>query len=529
MKYQMLAWLLFFAFDSAALVCPPAQTTPDQITIKNDPNEPLVDHNRGVKDFCTEFVVKEFFKSNATLFNFYEITINSMEDAINAYRTKHGLDDKTIFFLVKGGNVMRFGFKNITDLLQTKTREHYTNAYADVFKRSDADFGVFTNPSPAKLKNLDFKMAIKELGQIAKQTLDKLRDEFDKNPKKYFDLMQLSPNDANKVFAEYLSKANELPVLADKDNPRWFGAKIDQFQMRDYAGNPDMMCKYEGNRDLQFEYANNNKSEIIATALTRNGHWIQNSLNRTLAWGGEVKPQLATAFDLDRAKAGCELVITPREGQAQRKTIGGELIDVSLAKDLSTKEFIDNADVLVADYSITSDEGKVLKFKAESFPGIAEDLNGILYRQNDRPWNDAKYEKRIKRIMFWASTDILTTFGTGSPKITEFISAVRNDVVKPLREFYPPNAKKALALKEAANAIAKKYPELPKFNHLLESSAKLADVGLLNNPKEDDQEKLKEFLDVVDVNLDTIGELVNMPKEIIDIKKAYHGKIGNLL
>ena len=84
-KNIMLAQIIFlglcFGSNLSALqedVCPRPQIRPDELLIESniqngDKRVPYVDNTRPIKDLGTDIVVKEFFATKSSLYNFYEI------------------------------------------------------------------------------------------------------------------------------------------------------------------------------------------------------------------------------------------------------------------------------------------------------------------------------------------------------------------------------------------------------------------------------------------------------------------------
>src|SRR5687768_15431151 len=118
---------------TARETCPLPDVTPDRVIIQNDPEEPLVDNNRELKDLGTEIVVKEFFKSKDSLFNFMKLTYETIDNALNDYKKKHDLDDRSMFFLFKGGNVMRIIANGVFAMLPPEARDLLQATYGDIF------------------------------------------------------------------------------------------------------------------------------------------------------------------------------------------------------------------------------------------------------------------------------------------------------------------------------------------------------------------------------------------------------------
>ncbi len=161
------------------------------IDVSTSADAPYVDVNREVKDFGTNFVVTEFFKSEKSLFNFMKLVYTTIDRELRTYRYVHGLDDRAVFLIFKGGNVLRIVANQVLSLVPPETKTFLENAYEGIFKRSDADFSVLVDPK--RLKRLNYDRTLTELIDRTHNALNSLRVEFTKNPGKYFSFMQLDP------------------------------------------------------------------------------------------------------------------------------------------------------------------------------------------------------------------------------------------------------------------------------------------------------------------------------------------------
>jgi hypothetical protein len=78
------------------------------------------------------------------------------------------------------------------------------------------------------------------------------------------------------------------------------------------------------------------------------------------------------------------------------------LIDVSISKKQATglKPFYSHIDKEVMTYTYNN-PNLVFDFKSYSIYGHITDLITVLFEQSARPWDDTKYLKRMKRLMFF--------------------------------------------------------------------------------------------------------------------------------
>ena len=262
--------------------CPLPETAPDEIEIINESrakNTPFVDKTRAIKDLGTDIVVNEFFTTPDTLYNFMDLVYNTINNALADYRKKHDLDDKAIFLLFKGGNVLRIVANGVFEQVGPKIRKILEEKYDSDFKRSDADFSVYIDSE--KLGDLRYTKVFDDISKLVFAELGKIRAEFFANPKKYFNFFQLKPGLANKELEKYFGELKELPLLEDKDNEKWYNTKFEQIQLLDARANKKLDCGFMGQYDWRFE---NRDDKIVGTPLSTTSTWIANTDNRTSEW-----------------------------------------------------------------------------------------------------------------------------------------------------------------------------------------------------------------------------------------------------
>jgi len=138
-----------------------AQVTNKQFSIKNlNINETKInfgevekenmDKKRELNGVITDFVVNEFSKSQEQNLKFLKLVYGTFNNAMKAYRKNKNLNDKQLFFVYKGGNILRIIAYEVFENLCGKSAQTLKKYYADSFKKSDADFSIYIDP---KLSN----------------------------------------------------------------------------------------------------------------------------------------------------------------------------------------------------------------------------------------------------------------------------------------------------------------------------------------------------------------------------------------
>lgn len=126
-------------FDLDALKMPTYST--DEIT------KVLDDEFKPLKGVATDFVVNEFFHEDETLYRFMTQVYTTFERALAIYGQKTGIPPQKLLFLYKGGNILRIISREFLIELPASASRNINDFYSAFFKRSDADFSIYLDPS----------------------------------------------------------------------------------------------------------------------------------------------------------------------------------------------------------------------------------------------------------------------------------------------------------------------------------------------------------------------------------------------
>jgi hypothetical protein len=519
-----------FQEGETSSVCPLPDLAPSKvISIEEDQSDPLIDHDQDLKNLGTNLVVKGFFTSEEALFNFMNLVYGNIARALASYRRDLGVDDKAIFFLFKGGNVLRMVANGVFDLLSPDARDYLKKEYSDDFKRSDADFSVYIDE--LKLNGVDYDRVLAEVDEIIFRELNKIRDEFQTHPMRYFDFFKLKPDLAAQELGTYFDELGKLNAVADPNNPNWYQAKFNQLQILDGRAKPEPKCNFSG----QYDYRNILvDSKMVRMKVTAKPSWVANSDNRTIEfnWGSDAHKTVK--FFLLRSKAAFE-VFYEKDGDIKRKPLMGELIDVSVPhrKDDRLRAFLDSFDKNVATYTLKSADNKKLSFKSYSLLGLAEDLQFIIFDAFLRPWKGGpKYGKRINRLFFLNIVEMIEQFGVGSSRINQYIDDVQEKIIRPLENLYPLSESSSQTVAQITAdvvLISQTWKELGVANEFWQALAKFVDSRLINAPLEGDQSGFADFIATINKKLENAKHLQNMTPLKINVQEVYQVEMKNLL
>lgn len=477
----------------------------NKITFKNkkyntiEIEEEMVDENREYKDFCTTFVVKEFFAQSDSLYAFIFFVYNTFDRAITMYKTAHGLGSNDILFLFKGGNIMRIVSNEFLLELPQRASKRIHEYYDPFFKRSDADFGIYINPA---LQN--FQQIFDEMTTLSFFLQIEIRKVFDAKLTNFFDFFKYNQEYKQEILARYLTELQKTGSLTNPENKKYYGKKITNFGLLDAFAN-NTSGGYQYVNDEAYEFSSTKGDKIVSYNLSNNNsEFMYISFNRALQYsfgaGGEGERQVK--FNLVRTKINFNLVLTTADGMPDHRNMGGELIDVSISHIDSTgalEPFFADVNHNVSTYNLQLGD-KTVKFKSFSLAYLIHDLELVLFLEEgspraSKPWDDNKYAKRINRLIYLYYIDLFIKIKTNTAR-KRYLMNVRDYVIRPLI------ANPELGSKFAA--FARKYRTIDyEFNHIIRQFTDLLSK-MQENPADTDAEEFQKYLQLWDTNLELL-------------------------
>lgn len=333
----------------------------------------------------TEFVSNNFFDRSSRLFRFLNVVFSHYNEMMKKFRDENGLAEKDAFFIFKGGNVMRIVAKDFFLELPENTSRNIINYYSQFFKRSDADFSIYLNPN---LENYDLYFF--QLVQLAYHEQVKIKNILLSNETRYFDFFCYNDQHKRKLFSSLIKSLNFDNVRVGNE---YYKEGIDDYKKVDdffYLKNYDGYSK---------------------ESIGKNDKYLYTSINQT--FDDTTKKLWRTKFSLIRTKVH---FVFQKDGR--NKTIDGELIDVSIPHRNSNEIniFYKEVDKYVVTYTLRRKDEK-LSFYSYTVEYLIKDLERILFLQNDRPWDDDKYAKRLNRLIFMYFIEMFSRVGNGEERI----------------------------------------------------------------------------------------------------------------
>jgi len=441
----------------------------------------LDDKLKPLKDVATDFVVEEFFKTESTLYSFMQLVYNTFDEALTIYRKRRNIKDDELFFLYKGGNVLRIVSQEfLLELPNNATRE--LNAfYAPFFKRSDADFSIYLHPS---IENYD--LIFEEINLISYLLQVHIRNKFLSNPTKYFDFTKYNDKFQQSIMKKYLVKFNGVEGFkfknASLDNSNAIG-KIDLYRPK-----PDLYIKFLKEKTEKDGIAIGGKSPIV-----NSNSYLVISYNSALDFAaGDLESR--RKFTLVRTKVNFSLL----DKNNEMIDVGGELIDVSTPHKLdeTLKEFFKDARSNISQYDLKYGSCE-LKFCSYSINSLIIDLETILFKQASYPWLNGKYVKRLNRLFYMYFVDIFIKIDNGKLRL-QILEDLKNLVIIQYADY-------STDIEEGSDFFLHKYS---KYNIQVKKLVTLM-LGLVKEiDTKENVNNLKEMSEALLVNIDFVVKTI---------------------
>jgi len=512
--------------------------TPDYFDYNDiEIEQDLVDELRPLKNIATEFVVNEFFTSEASLFHFMLKVYNTFDEGLAVYRKKFNIKEDDLFFLYKGGNVLRIvSGEFLLELPSSATRE-IDSFYSQYFKRGDADFTIYMNPELN-----DYEDRFKDVNLLSYLLQVRIRNEFITNPTQYFDYAKYSDEFKSEILDKYLIKFNQVAGFkfkalalaeATSDNTK-FDVKLDNHKGSFYEPKHDIGIEFVNDNDINVN--NHDDSFGDNVRIAREYHLVDDpslivvSYNSALDFPSGSNGSRRTKFTLVRSKVQFSLFteLYPNTGKfdtnrhSEVLNIGGELIDVSMSHRDNTgiDHFFEHQKQYVKRYSLTFNN-ETLNFNSYGLPYLTEDLETILFLFNRFPWEDEKYSKRINRLFYMYFVDIFTKLNSSDER-TSILQELKNNIFIPLSKLSgKADINKNL---EAINKFRNKHSEHLLVMNLLKYLTDL--LGKLKNSTPEDFKNMREMCALLARNASIVVDSISKVRQYCSFDGSI--KVGDI-
>ena len=338
----------------------------------------------------TQFVVYNMMSDTKSLTDVLILVNIVFTEAIIKYCDINGIDKHKILFISKGGIITATILKNFSYQLPANISQIFSTNYKELFKRSDLDFSISID------KDLpNYEEIYEDLSVLSYYLLDNIRDYLRENKYDFFDYFKY-----NKEFKIYTLKQ----LRKNLNNSKYI------------KNTPDVsICKIEYNNvyneepcahDVIYNNISYDKFVTVTGADTQifhpshvgryKHHKIKNDNDFHISYNDTINFNTngnITKFNLIRMKIPFFLQtnITSLNSVENDNTLQhGELIDIGITHKQSTLYVTQNN---IDKYNISNTTCNIYSISYQIYEIIF-----ILFNSGAYPWDDNKYDKRLKRL-----------------------------------------------------------------------------------------------------------------------------------
>jgi hypothetical protein len=420
----------------------------DGIILPDDPDEKqleLTQCNKRFLDLMTNLVAKEvcFSDTNQSFVAKFQFLVNkifedNIKNYINLKRMKGAkLSDVDILFLYKGGTTMKIIYQKYKELLKGELLDEFFEKFSGSFDRSDSDYSLYINPHINQKDNgITFEKIYYEINIICYNSLDTLRNFFNEFPNVFVPLNLITDN----VLVEKINEMNTVLADIKKNSPKctnvhnikefigvsFLGRNVFTRQIGQTLSDDNIDLSFASTKDLlrtdkyrQFisnGYIPTKKNDFLMTLVTKEKKRYyrnfpgseKNDIYLSINESNEYENNNVFAyFSLQRLKINFVAYYISMDNKIGFFDCPSELIDVSILKKKASggELFYSHIDREFLTYTYKSKDIS-FDFKSYSIFGHINDLVFILFKVVSYPWQDNKYLKRIRRLMFFVLLEL---------------------------------------------------------------------------------------------------------------------------
>jgi hypothetical protein len=317
-------------------------------------------------DITTGFIISKL--PDKTYEKMFRSFYQPMSRILEVYASLKGLDVPTdICLYYKGGNVFRILLQDVVTIIDNPS-------YVSVIKRSDADFSIFINPALGEKRCDQIR---EEISVLSLYILYSLKS-YLRNSRLLSVALQL-----DSLKEQYLSEIQKEGLKVKS-----VMVKTQMAARQDYVINKG---EHNGEPFLMMQQ----KASILENIPVPSQSVFVISRNTSLDF--KRKDNKRATFDLMRMKRNIDLELTMEDGSVNLVHVPFEVIDLSIPKgeDLALGNMRGKINTSIMQYSYNN----LFTFRAPTLRYLLHDLHDLLFKQNEFPWYDGKYEKRITRFL----------------------------------------------------------------------------------------------------------------------------------
>lgn len=408
--------------------------------------EPDFAQKKQFYDINTEFICRErIFKDNVNdpknqelIFKYQYLVNTFFNKVIKEYLIKNKLNENDIMFVYKGGTFMKIIYSKYSTLF--KNNSNLIEINKDQFKRSDSDYAIFIDAN--KFNREEYTKHYYNINILSYNILDKIKLFLENNLNDILPINQLEETDLIELLNKHNSHLHKNRKQADKsllyfkDVKEFIGISIynktymkeniptnfDLYKLKtpiDEHGNviikkkvidKDIYIKEHRNipieRNFFYITLKDGTDSKLYPAISINPTTDEpcssgifqyyNESNRFIA---QNNPSLINYFLLHRVKLNIILYFKTFNNRFGFFMCPSELIDVPISTFIDYKIKFDFDKYLKSYKNMTLN--KNVLFNSYTIYGIINDIYNAFFLESEYPWDDVKYDKKIKRVMFF--------------------------------------------------------------------------------------------------------------------------------
>jgi len=454
-------------------------------TLKKDFTDATTDFI--VKNFFTD--PNKYYSFISKLIKLVEDCIDKYKK-IKSQELGIDLNDK-ILFMFKGGNLLRSVFLKFTQLLPNQLSDKIIDHYNEQFKSSDLDFQIFIHPqlgnNPAMYRNL-YNIVYEDMINLSYLCLNRFRNYYIQNLASVFDFYTLNNQSKLNLLEKLRDKLNASKIITDTNYPNnyFLNAKFVNIQFYDLHTNKDIYNFFMINKDEpsfktnKSEYSNTLQKHVYGEFSRRDFYLtskiLKDNTNKNMTYfiaenlsvnkymkrdkkivkqiypKNEIQSEFYTSindavefflvtlvkFALVRTKINFIGYIQFADNTYGAMHLPGELIDISISAYDDSKNFKFENELFSNHFSRYTFVNQNSNYNIPSFEytsynlrSFIADLELILFNDNEFPWLDKKYDKRLKRMYVLAFAELFSLNKTqfnlnGVNKLRELLQLIKN-------------------------------------------------------------------------------------------------------
>jgi hypothetical protein len=375
------------------------------------PSSPDVSPKLFMRDVLTKYTVENIF-TRSTESELIHIINTIMKKLYDAFFKKTGI---RLYFVYRGGNILKLYKDNFERFLPGKVKDFFKDEFDPFFQTSDIDFyTVISNADQYKVEDLhQINIYIQTMCYYGCYTARILI----MNHPSLFNFCRLNTDALSEEYQDLLYQMNRTKGLSDVYKDALFmGLGFNQFLFTQMEVNPDEVEEEQddvldnflaygkcGRFDLHVNPPRNEMNiipyglpdifgleGIMEEMVEKNG-----ILDFYVSFNSKIQnKEEQIEFSLVRLMINY-LVVYQKDGMTYFTNAPSELFDLSIGDPRDKMFYVYSADQL-EEYQYSDRKDKIY---IPSIEVTITDLIQILYKSQGFPWDDAKYEKRLYRLL----------------------------------------------------------------------------------------------------------------------------------